>query len=294
MRARQISKLFVAATTAAVLSWTPAQAGVHVDVGIALPPPPVFGVVPQLIVLPGTDIYVVPDYAEDIYFVDGWWWRPWHGHWYRSHYYDRDWGYYSGGAPYFYRSVPTTWRTYYREGRWNDRPWNYERIRYDDVNRNWSSWKREGRWHGDRYWREHDRNRSGDTVNETYRRDSDRGTAREVNRTGTTSRTSHQTYNREVNRSAPAHGRSETRSKTVHREVQRSAPAHGHQRMESPRSAQPHGSQRVQSHSSPRTTGRQGGGGGHAPQHSGGGGHQGGGGHSQGHAQHGGGGGPKH
>ena len=39
-------------------------------------------------------VYVVPDVEVDLFFWNGWWWRPWEGRWCRSRYYDRDWGYY--------------------------------------------------------------------------------------------------------------------------------------------------------------------------------------------------------
>ncbi|MBF0559497.1 MAG: hypothetical protein HQL08_12045, partial [Nitrospirae bacterium] len=60
----------------------PAMAGINIDIGIALPPPVVFAAPPELIVLPGTYVYVAPDIADDIFFYNGWWWRPWEGRWY--------------------------------------------------------------------------------------------------------------------------------------------------------------------------------------------------------------------
>jgi len=147
---RHPTKFLLAAGAAVALTLAPlpARAQVHVSVGIGLPPPVVFAAPPQLVVLPGTYVYAVPDYGEDIFFVDGWWWRPWHGHWYRSHYYDRDWESYSS-VPYFYRSVPHDWRTEYSRHEWRGRPWNYERVSYDDAHQNWSNWKRERRWSSD-------------------------------------------------------------------------------------------------------------------------------------------------
>ena len=54
-----------------------------------LPPPVSFVVPPNVVVLPGFDVYVVPDLDVDIFFQGGWWWRPWGGRWYRSRYHDR-------------------------------------------------------------------------------------------------------------------------------------------------------------------------------------------------------------
>ena len=66
-----------------------AMAGVIVRVNIPLPPPIIFPAPPQVAVIPGTNVYAVPDVKDDIFFYGGWWWRPWEGRWYRSHYYDR-------------------------------------------------------------------------------------------------------------------------------------------------------------------------------------------------------------
>ncbi len=75
-----------------------AQVGISVNIG--LPPPIAISAAPDVIVLPDTDdVYVVPDLDIDLFFWNGWWWRPWQGRWYRSQYYDRGWVY--------YRSVPS-------------------------------------------------------------------------------------------------------------------------------------------------------------------------------------------
>ncbi|MCG7852783.1 MAG: hypothetical protein MIO92_09700, partial [Methanosarcinaceae archaeon] len=59
-----------------------------------LPPPIPFAAPPELIVLPETYVYVAPDIDVDLFFWNGWWWRPWEGRWFRSRNYNRDWGYY--------------------------------------------------------------------------------------------------------------------------------------------------------------------------------------------------------
>ena len=46
----------------------PALAEVSVNIGISLPPLIEFSAPPELIVLPGTYVYVAPDVDEDIYF----------------------------------------------------------------------------------------------------------------------------------------------------------------------------------------------------------------------------------
>lgn len=130
-----------------------ARAGVNVNVGIALPLPPaiVFPAPPALIVLPDTYVYVAPDVDVDIFFYGGWWWRPWNGRWYRSHYYDRGWGYYNT-VPSFYFDVDLGWRRYYRDHNWYGHRWNYERIPHQRLQRNWKDWQNKRHWERQGTW----------------------------------------------------------------------------------------------------------------------------------------------
>jgi hypothetical protein len=113
----------------------PAMASVDVSINFSLPPLIVFAAPPEVIVIPDTYVYVVPDLAVEIFFYGGWWWRPWEGRWYRSHYYDRGWGYYDPG-----------WRGYYRDHNWYGHRWNYERIPHQRLQQNWKSWKNDRHW----------------------------------------------------------------------------------------------------------------------------------------------------
>jgi len=92
----------------------PTMAEVNISIGIPLPPVITFTMAPEVIVMPGTYVYVVPDIDVDIFFYSGWWWRPWEGRWYRSRYYDRDWIYYNY-IPAFYYDIDFGWRGYYRD-----------------------------------------------------------------------------------------------------------------------------------------------------------------------------------
>ena len=122
------------------------MAAVDISIGISLPPPIVFEAPPDVIVMPDTnDVYVVPDIDVDLFFWNGWWWRLWEGRWYRSHYYDRGWGYYNN-VPSFYFDVDPGWRGYYRDHNWYGHRWNYERIPNRRFQQNWK------RWHNDRHW----------------------------------------------------------------------------------------------------------------------------------------------
>jgi hypothetical protein len=125
------------------------MARVDINISVSLPPPIAFAAPPDVIVLPDTnDVYAVPEINADLFFWDGWWWRLWEGRWYRSHYYDRAWRYYTK-VPSFYFDVDPNWRGYYREHNWNGHRWNYERIPDRRLQQSWKSWHKEGRWKKD-------------------------------------------------------------------------------------------------------------------------------------------------
>ena len=134
-----------------IVSPLPARAGVHVGVNISLPLPIVFVAPPELIVLPETNVYVAPDVEAEIYFYDGWWWRPWEGGWYRSRHYDSDWSYYEQ-VPSFYRRIPSDWRNDYRERRWRGSQWNYIHVPHEQVQQNWSAWQKSRYWERHKSW----------------------------------------------------------------------------------------------------------------------------------------------
>jgi hypothetical protein len=127
-------------------------AQVNISVSIGLPPPIVFAAPPEVIVLPDTDdVYVTPDVDVDLFFWNGWWWRLWDGHWYRSRYYDRDWVYYNL-IPRFYYDVDPSWRAYYRDHDWRGHRWDYDRIPDGRLRQNWQSWRGNGYWQRQRTW----------------------------------------------------------------------------------------------------------------------------------------------
>jgi hypothetical protein len=129
----------------------PAMAQVSVDVHISLPPPIVFSAPPAMVVLPETYVYVVPDADVDIFFYDGWWWRPWEGRWYRSRNYGSGWRHYHR-VPSFYVQIPSSWRNDYRDRRWRGHEWNHRPIPHEQVKRNWSGWKKNKHWEKQNTW----------------------------------------------------------------------------------------------------------------------------------------------
>ena len=134
-----------------LVSPVPAPARVDVGINISLPPAIVFAAPPEVVVIPETYIYAVPDVDADIYFYNGWWWRPWGGHWYRSRYYNSGWVYYQR-VPSFYVSIPSNWRNDYREHRWAGHQWNYQRIPHQQVQQNWRNWKKSKHWEKQNTW----------------------------------------------------------------------------------------------------------------------------------------------
>ena len=122
-----------------------ARADVDVHIGIGLPLPIVFAAPPRLVVVPETYVYAVPDIEVDLFFYDGWWWRPWQGRWYRSRHYNSGWVYYRS-VPYFYRGIPPYWRNDYLKHRWEGHRWNYQRISHYEVERNWRDWGKSRHW----------------------------------------------------------------------------------------------------------------------------------------------------
>ena len=124
----------------------PMMAAVDISVTVPLPPSIVIAAPPNVIVIPdANDVYVAPEVNVDLFFWNGFWWRPWEGRWYRSQYYDRGWGYYSN-VPSFYFDVDPGWRGYYRDHIWYGHRWDYERIPYGRLQQNWKG------WHNDRHW----------------------------------------------------------------------------------------------------------------------------------------------
>jgi len=126
------------------------QAGIDFAAG-ALPPIE-FAAPPEVIAIPDTDgVYAVPDIDADLYFWDGWWWRQWEGRWYRSNYYNRDWGYYDH-VPSFYFDVDPGWRRYYRDHNWYGHRWDHERISHQQLQQNWRDWQDNRHWERQGNW----------------------------------------------------------------------------------------------------------------------------------------------
>jgi len=138
--------------TLAVVLPQPLRAEVNISIGFALPEPVYFDRPPEVIVLPDTRyVYVVPESEFDLFFWNGWWWRPWQGRWYRSRSYNRGWAYYNN-IPSFYYDVDPGWRDSYRARTWSGHRWNYERIPHQRLQSNWKQWHDNQYWQRNRTW----------------------------------------------------------------------------------------------------------------------------------------------
>ena len=129
----------------------PSMAAVDIRVGIPLPPLMVFPAPPEVVVIPETYVYFVPDIEEEIFFYDGWWWRPWQGRWYRSRHYGSGWVYYKS-VPSFYARIHSGWRNDYRDRRWKGHSWNFQPIPHNQLQQNWGSWKKDRHWEKQQTW----------------------------------------------------------------------------------------------------------------------------------------------
>jgi len=119
------------------------EAGVSVNIGVNLPPYR-FAAPPNVVVIPGTYVYMVPDIDVDILFFQGYWWRPYEGHWYRSRNYKGSWRYVEPRRiPIGLRELPHDYRHRLSPG--------YQRVPHRDLQRNWKKWEKERYWdrHGD-------------------------------------------------------------------------------------------------------------------------------------------------
>ena len=115
---------------------TGAQAEVNINVGIS-PPPLVIHGPPELVVIPGTYVYFLPDVQVDVFFYHGYWYRPYGGRWYRSVSYEGPWGYITSAyVPRVFFRLPPRFRSMEV----------YRRIPHRELHRNWRTWERQKYW----------------------------------------------------------------------------------------------------------------------------------------------------
>jgi len=112
----------------------------------APPPEYAFPNPPDVAVIPGTYVYVVPGINVDILFYHGYWYHPYAGRWYFGLSYNGPWVYLDPvRIPRVLLELPPNYRSV---------PPRYPRIPYGYLRRNWERWERERYWHRNREWRE--------------------------------------------------------------------------------------------------------------------------------------------
>jgi hypothetical protein len=98
-----------------------------------------FAAPPEVVVIPGTYVYMIPNRDEDILFFQGYWWRPYEGRWYRASNYNGRWSYIGPSrVPGGLRGLPLDYRQRITP--------EHERIAHKDVRRNWKTWEKQKRW----------------------------------------------------------------------------------------------------------------------------------------------------
>jgi len=129
-----IGGLLLVLTGAAVQS----EAQVSVNIGVNIPAYR-FDAPPEVVVIPGTYVYMVPGIDVDVLFYQGYWWRPYEGRWYRSRTYKGSWSYVpSGRIPSGLRQLPQDYHQRVSPG--------HERIPHRDLQRNWKKWEKDRHW----------------------------------------------------------------------------------------------------------------------------------------------------
>src|SRR5512143_224512 len=83
--------LLAGAAISAVMGFSePARAEVSVSVNLG-PPPIVVAEPPEVVLIPGSQVYFVPDPQIDVFFYGGYWWSPRGDRWYRARAYNGPW-----------------------------------------------------------------------------------------------------------------------------------------------------------------------------------------------------------
>jgi hypothetical protein len=153
--------LLAGAAISAVMGFSePARAEVSVSVNLG-PPPIVVAEPPEVVLIPGSQVYFVPDPQIDVFFYGGYWWSPRGDRWYRARAYNGPWGVIERRrVPRAVVYMPRDYRARYeRERHVPYGHWKKEHGRWDRENR-----RAHRRWEKDREreWREHEKERRRD------------------------------------------------------------------------------------------------------------------------------------
>jgi len=117
--------------------WNLARAEVNVNINVGIPvvrlsPDPV------MTVIPGTYIYFITECPDDIFFYQGFWWRPFKGRWHRADGFNGPWIFVKiGKVPPGLLKLPKGWRKL---------PPGHPMIKHSLVKGNWKQWEKERHW----------------------------------------------------------------------------------------------------------------------------------------------------
>jgi len=144
----------------ALILVAPATGAAEVNVNINVPLPGlVISSPPSMAVIPGTYVYYPPEVSANIFFYQGYWYRPHHEGWFIANGYNGPWRPVAAGhVPHAVMSIQHGYR---------DMHSRHERIAYNDMKKNWRGWERERHWdrsereHGERHHDEPDRDNRG-------------------------------------------------------------------------------------------------------------------------------------
>lgn len=110
---------------------------IHIPLPLPPPPPRIFIKPPEIIVIPGSPVFVAPHPDVDIFFYDDYWWSPRGDRWYRSRDYNGHWKEMDGRhLPDFVRHAPRNYRTVYKHehripyGQWKKQRNHGEKVKY--------------------------------------------------------------------------------------------------------------------------------------------------------------------
>lgn len=137
MRRKIFLVVFVSTLFTLLLPVLPAIAGFPLP-PIPPLPPLIIPKPPEVVVVPNTYVYFPPAVDVDIFFFQGYWYRPHEGRWYRTTNYKGSWSYIENHrVPASVLNLPPRFR---------DVPPGHERIPYGQMKKNWKTWEREKHW----------------------------------------------------------------------------------------------------------------------------------------------------
>ena len=141
---KSMAKLVFAVMLLVSLGLThPCGVNAELNININIGPPPVYVIPapPEVVVIPRTYVYYVPNIEVDIIFYQGYWYRPHKEYWYRSMDYNGPWVYIvREKIPVVILNLPLDYRHI---------PPGHRDIPYGQLKKEWKNWEKEKYWDKD-------------------------------------------------------------------------------------------------------------------------------------------------